>query len=121
MIAHIQKCTEEEMQNQLLIEGAEYEKPAFSNTATAFSDIRLFFFLYKKCLSFAIVLNSVVEPYMGPAFFNCICNSMAALHPRLSIWGTSKLVVGPDNVVGRLPKKLFAAAANCRGISGDLH
>ena len=39
MIAHIQKCTEEEMQNQLLIEGAEYEKPAFSNTATAFSDI----------------------------------------------------------------------------------
>ena len=47
MIAHIQKCTEEEMQNQLLIEGAEYEKPAFSNTATALSDS--LFFLYKKC------------------------------------------------------------------------
>ena len=47
MIAHIQKCAEEEMQNQLLIEGAEYEKPAFSNTATAFSDIRLFFFFIK--------------------------------------------------------------------------
>ena len=48
MIAHIQKCTEEEMQNQLLIEGAEYEKPAFSNTATALSDIRLSFFFIKN-------------------------------------------------------------------------